>query len=132
MRREQFQQFAIVQGHSAQDLTEQLNTALYELRNKNATVTFEGLIARIEYTETRQAAENLADEYESKGVRLTCQDCPFFSPIRKADGTVDRRIRWGDCPNSEFGRTIRDGAACDHLFRLLNSGEIRLTLAGEE
>lgn len=47
MRSRSYQQYAIVAADSAQTLTEQLNAKLIELRDKNPTVTFEGLIARI-------------------------------------------------------------------------------------
>lgn len=132
MKRESFQQFAIVQGDSAHTLTEELNAKLFELRMKSPTVTFEGLIARISYTETVEKCEALGDEYALKGVRLTCQDCPLFEPIRKTDGTEDRRIRWGDCPHGTMGRTSRDSRACDRLFEMMNSGEVRLCLAKEQ
>ena len=129
MKSESYQQFAIVQGDSAQVLTEKLNAKLFELRSKRPTVTFEGLIARISYTETFEQCEDLRDEYALKGVRLTCQDCPMFSPIRKADGTEDKRVRWGDCPHGTMGRTFRDARACDKLYQMINSGEVRLCLA---
>ena len=80
MKRESFQQFAIVAADSAQTLTELLNVKLRELRGKNPTVTFEGMIARIQYTESEQVPESLAEEYEAQGVKLTCQDCPYFCP----------------------------------------------------
>ena len=41
MRFESFQQFAIVAADSAQQLSEQLNEKLYELRTKRPQVTFE-------------------------------------------------------------------------------------------
>lgn len=129
MRTESFQQFAIVAADSAQSLTEQLNAKLYELRNKSPRVTFEGLIARIQYTEERAEVVSLADKYAEAGIDLTCQDCPYFEPALKADGSVDRRIRWGGCPFSESGRVGRDASVCDQLFKQLNSGIIRLTLS---
>ena len=46
------QQFAIVAADSAQQLTDQLNEKLRELRDKSPTVTFDGMIARIQYTES--------------------------------------------------------------------------------
>lgn len=129
MRRESFQQFAIVAADSAQELTERLNAELYKLRDKQPTVTFEGMIARIRYTEEIQVKETLSDEYAGEGIKLTCQDCPIFKPVLKADGTPDARVRWGDCPFCEYGRTSRDSAACERLFHMINSGEVRLCLA---
>ena len=71
-RVESYQQFAIVSGDSAQQLTDRLNKKLYELRKKQPTVTFEGLIARISYTEDERIFEDVSDEYEAAGIKLTC------------------------------------------------------------
>ena len=129
MKRESYQQFAIVQGDTAQQLTEQLNAKLYELRGKRPAVTFEGLIARISYEEEFVEPESLEDEYRLKGVKLTCQDCPWFSPMLKRDGTPNRAAKRGDCPFADYGMTSRDCSACDRLYRMINNGEVRLCLA---
>ena len=126
-----YQQFAIVAADSAHTLTDRLNEKLYELRDKNPTVSFEGMIARISYEERDTVLESIEEEYELQGVRLTCQDCPYFTPILKADGTVDGRIKYGDCEFSEFGRTPRDARACSTLFQKLNNGEVQLCLSTE-
>lgn len=126
-----YQQFAIVEGDTAQHLTDALNEKLIELQDKGPKVSFEGLIARISYTETVRKPETLAEEYETRGLRLSCQDCPYFSPILKADGTEDGRVKYGDCPFKEFGRTFRDSQACEMLFQKLNNGEVRLCLSEE-
>ena len=129
MRCESYQQYAIVAADSAQELTEQLNAKLRELRNKNPKVTFEGMIARISYTEYIRIEEDLSDKYESAGVTLTCQDCPCFGPAIKADGTEDFRAKKGSCPHSPYRMTRRDSSACDTLFKMINRGEVKLCLA---
>jgi hypothetical protein len=129
MYSESFQQFVIVQGDTAQQLTEKLNAELYRLRHKRPAVTFEGLIARISYEEETSEPEDLRDEYEAVGVHLTCQDCPYFEPILKADGTEDKRNKWGDCEFANYGRTSRNSKPCDLLFQRINSGEVRLCVA---
>lgn len=126
MKCRSYQQFAIVAADSAQLLTEQLNAKLRELADKRPTVTFEGLIARIQYEESETVPECIEDEYELHGVKLTCQDCPFYSPTLKADGTIDGRIKYGVCPFTEYGRAYRDSRACNTLLQKLNSGEVRL------
>lgn len=133
MIRDSYQQFVIVQADSAQQLTAQVNEELMRLRRKNPHVEFEGLIARISYSEDFIAPEELCDEYELIGVRLTCQDCPYFIPKKKTDGTPDLRAKVGDCPHKAFGatmgRTSRDNKACETLYEAINSGEVRLCLA---
>ena len=126
-----YQQFAIVAADSAQVLTDALNAKLYDLKDKNPTVTFEGLIARIQYTESEQVPESLAEEYEAQGVRLTCQDCPLFVPALKSDGTEDLRAKRGGCPYAEYKRTSKDSPACDEIFKMLNDGRVKLCLSTE-
>lgn len=121
-----YQQYAIVAADSAQQLTDQLNAELIRLRDKKPKVTFEGLIARIQYEEDELIPETLAEEYEAQGVHLTCEDCPYFCPMIKADGTRDLRAKWGGCHLKEDGMAKRTSRVCDKLFEKMNSGEVRL------
>lgn len=134
MRSESFQQFAIVAADTAQQLTEQLNEKLRELKDKRPTVTFEGMIARISYDESVEILEDLSDEYEEVGIKLTCQRCPLFQPVRKMDGTIDKRAKWGGCEYSPlgYGQTTKQSKACNRLFEMINSGEVTLCLAESE
>ena len=129
MKRESFQQFAIVANDSAHILTEELNALLYELRDKHPTVTFEGMIARVSYEERTEEPEALSEEYEAAGVRLTCGRCPMFLAALKADGTEDNRNKYGTCPCSKYGRVKRDARACEKLYQMINDGEVQLCLA---
>ena len=126
-----YQQFAIVQGDTAQQLTERLNAKIIELKDKDPTVTFDGLISHVMYTEHEMVPETLADEYELKGVNLTCEDCPMFVPAIKADGTEDRRAKFGGCPFAEHKTTSRCSRACDRLFQMINDGRIKLCASTE-
>ncbi len=132
MKFRSYQQFAIVQGDTAQSLTEQLNVKMKELHSKHPTVSFEGLIARISYTEEEYDPETLSEEYESKGINLHCEDCPHFQPELNADGSVSKRTKKGRCPFANYGMTFRDSAACDKLYEHLRTGEVRLCLAESE
>ena len=129
MKRERFQQFAIVASDSAQVLTDKLNEKMIELKDKHPVVTFEGMIARISYEESYTEPESIEDEYRAIGVSIRCGACPYFEPVRKADGTVDERSKWGDCPHAHYGRTSKGSAACEKLLRMLNEGEVKLCLA---
>lgn len=126
---ESYQKFAIVYGDSAQSLTDQLNAKLYELRGKHPSVSFEGMIARICWEETDYEPEPEEDETK---LELTCQDCPYFQPMLKADGTIDGRSRIGDCPHAKYKRTYRNSKPCEKLINDINNGEVKLCLAESE
>lgn len=126
MKCKSVQQFAIVQADSAPSFEEQLNARVMELSDKNPVVKFDGLTAYISYNETVKIPEDIGDEYELKGVVFRCEDCPCFSPILKEDGTEDRRVKYGDCEFSKFGRTMKDDRACEHLFTMIANGRVGL------
>ena len=121
-----YQKFAIVQADSAQSLTDQLNEQLYRLRDKHPVVTFEGMIARICYDETDYDPNPIEEEAK---IEIFCQDCPYFQPLLKADGTIDKRSRLGDCPYTKYKRTYRNSKPCEKLINDINSGEVKLCLA---
>ncbi len=126
MKAQSIQQFAIVQCDSAAAFEGELNARMRELSDRNPQVKFDGLTAYISYRETVRVPESVSDEYELKGVRFRCEDCPEFQTILKEDGTEDKRLKYGECQYAERGRTYRDSAACDMLFRLIESGRIGL------
>ena len=126
MRESSYQQYAIIQADSASLLTDRLNDKLRELKDKDPVVTFDGLSARICYTERFDVPEDMSDAWSLKGVHLTCSQCPFFEPIEKSDGTPDERRKWGICPCAKDGRACSDGPACDTLFRMINNGEVEI------
>lgn len=135
MKQERFQQFRTVKADAPEIFTEDLNKAVYELRMKNPVVKFsetDPLCAYVSFTERYQAPESIGDEYELQGVQFTCEMCPMFTPIMKRDGTPDGRLRYGDCPESEFGRTYKDSTACDKLYQMLKAGKIKLVSTDEE
>ena len=119
--------FAIVRETSAQSFEAKLNETLDTLSEANPTVTFsetgDYMIARIEYTETVSIPSPAPSE---TGIRLHCEDCPYFEQILKGDGSQDGRVKYGDCPFAEFGRTWKTSAACDILYRAIDNGEVKL------
>lgn len=126
MRRVSYQQFAIVQADSAQQLTERLNQKLYELREENPTVTFEGLIARISYYVTEEVEKK--SSLETTQFKFKCKDCPMFEPVRKKDGTADRRTTFGFCRFAEEGQTFTTSRACERLYEMIKDREVKLCL----
>lgn len=133
MKVESYQQFAIVEGDTAQILTDRLNKTIYKLRTKHPAADIKsGRLAIVSYTENSFEPEDISEEYELEGLKITCQDCPLFTPVYKADGTEDKRIKYGNCPECEFGRTFKNSRPCNKLFRMINSGEVKLCLSGTE
>lgn len=126
MRRMSYQQFAIVQGDSAQQLTERLNQKLYELKEKDPTVTFEGLIARISYYVTEEVEKK--NSLETTQFKFMCKDCPFFEPVLKRDGTADRRMTIGRCPFTPDGHALTYSNACERLYEMIKDREVKLCL----
>lgn len=130
MKRESYTQFAIVAADSAHDLTEQLNAALKDLKHKNPSVTFEGMIARISYTETEEAEpEDIFEAFELKGAGFHCGQCPFYEHVLNRNGEPDQRVKYGLCPNAKYGKAFATSQACDKLYQMFMSGEVKLCLA---
>ena len=135
MKQDRYQQFITVKAEAPEPFTEDLNRAIYELREKSPVVHFsetDPLCAYISYTEHVQTPESIGEEYELQGIKFRCEMCPMFTPIMKRDGTPDGRLRYGDCPRSEFGRTYKDSQACDELYQMLRDGIVKLTIEEEE
>lgn len=132
MRRKSYLQFAIVQEDTAELLTEKLNQKLYELRDNNPSVTFEGLTARIRYQLEEVQQEPGRGGAAKDKLNLKCGDCPMFEPVRKRDGTADRRTTFGFCPYAKEGQTVRPAAACDKLYEMVNDREVRLCFKEEQ
>lgn len=131
MRCGSYLQFRIIMADTVEELTERLNSAFYELRQKEPEVEFDGLTARIRYREYEYAPEDLREEYSLKGVDLHCQDCPFFEPLRNKNGSINRAAKRGDCIFAEYGFTSRDARACERFFKMLNRGDLKI-VKGEE
>ena len=126
MKAQSIQQFAIVQSDSAAAFEGELNARIRELSDRNPKVKFDGLTAYISYNETVRLPESLADMYELNGACFHCEDCPEFQAILKEDGTEDKRLKYGECQYAEMGRTRKDRAACDMLYKLIRGGRIGL------
>lgn len=128
MRHDSYLQFRIITAGTVEELTDKLNSALYDLRAKSPEVEFDGLSARVRYKECEKHPEDLGEEYRLKGVDLHCIDCPFFNPMRNKDGSINRAAKRGECQFALYGITSRDACACEKMFEMINRGEIRLTI----
>lgn len=126
-----FSQYATVKANTAALFTSKLNEEVYKLKDKEPNVKFseaDPLCAYIEYVESENRPETIEEVEALEGIRFVCEQCPHFSPILKADGTVDARVKYGDCDydGNEFGRTIKSSPACPHLYELLQEGGVKI------
>jgi hypothetical protein len=132
MKSVSYDQFAIVSADSAPLFNQQLNAEIYRLKDKFPSVQFSEstspFYAQIKYRETDKTPETIEDVYELAGACFVCAQCPYFEPDRNNDGALDMRSKKGNCkhPDSEFGRAIRDAAACDKLYELIAEGGVKL------
>ena len=129
MKRSSYEQFAIVSADSASLFTERLNAEVYRLRNNDPVVKFSEsipLYAQIKYIVTTETPETVSEEAEVNGVTFVCLQCPYFKPALKANGEVDKRVKWGDCEHTELGRTLKLAPACDKLYELIKEGDVKL------
>ena len=125
--KEVIKKYAIVRETSAESFESELNARLYELRDLAPSVAFaesgEYMTARIEYKERIETPDK---DISEEGYRFSCEDCPLFEHLLKKDGTEDGRIKYGNCPKSQFGRTWKRTPACDLLYRMIENGEVSL------
>ena len=130
MKRSSYEQFAIVASDSASLFTEQLNEEICRLKDNNPSVHFSEstspFYARIKYTVNKETPETVAEASAVEGVRFVCLQCPYFKPVLKEDGTIDKRVKYGDCEHAEFGRTYKTSPACDKLYELIKEGDVKL------
>lgn len=132
-----YKQYRIIREGPGDDLTgrdfsERLNAALRELEDKSPRVTFEGMIARIEYTETEEVPGGIeaGEGRHKKTLVLHCEDCPHYEPLRRTDGGIDRRAKSGYCPFSKYmGHALRDNLVCETFIDLMENGELKIVKA---
>lgn len=130
MRRSSFEQFAIVANDSASLFTEQLNEEILRLKDYNPIVHFSEssspFYARIKYIVNTETPETIAEASEMEGVSFVCLQCPYFKPVLRDDGEIDRRVKWGGCEHTELGRTFKTAPACEKLYELIKEGDVKL------
>lgn len=129
MKHSVYQQFATIHEDTASLFDTKLNEKVYALRDHNPKVTYSEqipLYAHITYIVNEDAPETIAEASAVEGVSFVCLQCPYFKPATKADGEVDRRVKWGDCEHVELGRTLKTAPACEKLYELIKEGDVRL------
>ena len=129
MKRSTYEQFAIVSADLATLFTEELNAEILRLKDNNPVVKFSESIpfyAQIKYTVNTETPETITEASEVNGVSFVCAQCPLFKAATRADGEIDRRVKWGECEHTELGRTFKDAPACERLYELIKEGGVKL------
>ena len=77
-----------------------------------------GHCAYITYDHTEEIPESPKEEYELRGERYYCKDCPHYRP------STDGRTKWSRC---EFldERTTATSDCCEWFYRALVKGEVK-------
>lgn len=122
MIRDAFKQFIILECDSAQEFQDKLNLAMREHASKHPEVEFnknKGHSAYISWREEVTIPENARDEYELKGEKYHCCDCPFFVLSQ------DRRVKYTTC-GCDVHSTYYERPACEEFYEKLKRGEIVL------
>lgn len=129
MKHSVYQQFATIHEDSASLFDAKLNAKVQELHDHDPKVNFSEHIpfyAHITYTVSESAPETIAEASAVEGVRFVCLQCPYFKPVLRDDGEVDRRAKWGDCEHAELGRVAKTAPACEKLYELIKEGDVKL------
>lgn len=129
MKNLSFVQFATVKANTAALFTTKLNEEVYKHKDEEPNVRFsvcDPLCAYVEYTETETKPETIEEVEALEGIRFVCEQCPHFHAILKADGTVDNRVKYGDCDydGNEFGRAFKKSSACPRLYEILQGDNV--------
>ena len=129
MRSSSYDQFAIVQADSATLFEQELNEAIRRLKDYNPMVKFSESIpfyAYVKYRVNENIPETISEASEIEGVRFVCAQCPYFKPVLREDGEVDKRVKYGDCEYAELGRVLRKAPACDRCYEAIKEGSVKL------
>ena len=129
MRSSSYDQFAIVQADSATLFEQELNEAIRRLKDYNPMVKFSESIpfyAYVKYRVNENIPETISEASEIEGVRFVCAQCPYFNPVLREDGEVDKRVKYGDCEYAELGRVLRKAPACDKCYEAIKEGSVKL------
>ena len=129
MKCSSYDQFAIVWADSAPLFNEQLNKEILRLKDYNPVVHFSESIpfyAQIKYRVHESIPETVSEASAAEGISFMCFQCPYFKPALRADGEVDKRVKWGDCEHAELGRVLKTAPACDRCYETVKEGDVKL------
>ena len=125
MKRFKRSRLAVIEATNGQQFENLINDKMDELTPNHPELKIEhGRFYRayITYTIETEIPETIAERFTLCGLHFTCKDCPQYEPTKNADGTTDRRTKYGYC-NYRDNRTYKDMAACERFHvELLKAG----------
>lgn len=77
-----------------------------------------GFCAFIEIENELDKPETMADRFHLEGIYYHCRNCPHL------EDPHDKRRKWCACDIAPYGKTYRDGEACEWFYKSLASGAI--------
>ena len=122
-------EFRIITAESAQEFQDRMNALMDELAKDRAVSNVEftfnlaaGHCAYFNFDRYVRIPENIQDEFELRGLRYYCMDCPVYEP------STDRRVKWTRCLKADR-RITPDSCACDEFYAAMAKFQ---TKGGEE
>lgn len=118
------QRVEIVSGISASDFQENLNKTLQRFDTQGIKYDMQlspqtGFVAYIVYENVMQIAETIKDEFEMRGEKHACIECPYYTR------PIDGRVKYTRCRNGK-GICRKDSDCCNDFYEKLLNGEIEL------
>lgn len=118
-----FPRIRVVTASGGDEFEKKLNATLEDLarRGKKVEITFNltvGHCAYVKFDEIHKTPETIADEYELRGERYTCRECPHYVP------SMDGRTKYSRCTIMDE-RTTAKSDACEWFYKRLAKGELR-------
>lgn len=120
MRREHYEQVAIVKGESLEDFEAKVNARLRDLGEKTVDKDLDltNLVAVLLYEETEDFEESVRDEFYAEGKVFLCKQCPHI------EIPTDKRRKWVPCKYNECGTTTLGSECCELFYKQLKQGAI--------
>ena len=74
-----------------------------------------GFCATVKYFMSTEIPETISEEYQLKGIRCNCSDCPLYFP------SEDKRVKYVRCDHVSH-RVDAETNACDYFYQTFMEG----------
>ena len=107
-----------IQASTAEEFDKLFNKANEELTDVELRWDSSPMCVHLLYKEKKLVPETLAEEFELRGERYHCINCPYFKRGK------DKRCRAVGCKYSPYGTVAEYNAACEYFYKQLINGKI--------